>query len=278
LSLAAAAESPTGARAITKAALILKTLSTFGARGATLREISAAGGLPKATTHRILAALLNAHLIERPDGTRSYRLGPELFAFGTTIAEVFDFRGLARASLDRLAAETGDVVYLGIRSGFDGLCLDRVDGAHPPRELALAVMDRWPLGVGVFSLVLLAHLPDPEVREVIDYNRRRVETAEHFSWARMRGAIEDARREGYAFRTLLSRRRIAGVAVPVLDRRHLPLASLCTVGTADRLRDDHLRRVIAALKREADIIATLHETSRERGERREAWREVLEHA
>jgi DNA-binding IclR family transcriptional regulator len=275
---AAAADLPTGARAISKAALVLRTLSTFGPQGATLKEISAAGGLPKATTHRILGALLSAHLIERPDGTRSYRLGPEVFAFGATIAEVFDFRGLARASLERLARETGDVAYLGIRSGFDGLCLDRLDGANPPRELALDVMDRWPLGVGVFSLVLLAHLPAPEAREVIEYNQRRVENAAHFSWNRMRGVIDDVRRDGFAYRSLLSRRRIAGVAVPILDRRQLPVASLCVVGTADRLRDDHLRRVIAALKREAEEISALNESSRHRGSHREAWRDVLEHA
>ena len=272
------ADSPTGARAIAKAALILRTLSTFGPRGATLKEISAAGGLPKATTHRILAALLAAHLIERPDGTRNYRLGPELFAFGATIAEVFDFRGLARASLDRLAEETGDVIYLGIRSGFDGLCLDRVNGLQAPKELALDVMDRWPLGVGVFSLVLLAYLPDPEIREVIDYNHRRLSNEEHFSWSRIRGAIEEVRRDGYAFRSMLTHRQIAGVAVPVFDRKHLPIASLCVVGTGLRLRDEHLQDVTNALKREAGVIAAIYETSRHRSSHREAWRKVLDRA
>jgi DNA-binding IclR family transcriptional regulator len=272
------AESPSGARAIAKAALILRSLSTFGPHGATLKELCAAGGLPKATTHRILAALLAAHLIERPDGTRSYRLGPELFAFGATIAEVFDFRGLARASLDRLAAESGEVVYLGIRSGFDGLCIDRVSGTHAPPELALDVMDRWPLGVGVFSLVLLAYLPDREVREVIEYNHRRLSTEEHFSWDRMRGAIEQVRNDGYAFRTMLTQRRIAGVAVPVFDRRRLPIASLCAVGSAQRMGEAHLRQVIAGLQREAEIISSLNETGRHRATHREAWREILEHA
>lgn len=271
-------ESRTGARAIGKAALILRTLSTFGPQGATLKEISAAGGLPKATTHRILAALLSARLIERPDGTRNYRLGPELFAFGATIAEVFDFRGLARASLDRLAEETGDVIYLGIRSGFDGLCLDRVNGAQAPKELALDVMDRWPLGVGVFSMVLLAYLPDPEIRDVIEYNHRRLSTEEHFSWSRIRNAIEEVRRDGYAYRTMLSHRQIAGVAVPVFDRKHLPIASLCVVGTATRLKDEHLNDVISALKREAGVIASIYETSRHRSTHREAWREVLDRA
>jgi DNA-binding IclR family transcriptional regulator len=271
-------ESRTGARAIGKAALILRTLSTFGPQGATLKEISAAGGLPKATTHRILAALLSARLIERPDGTRNYRLGPELFAFGATIAEVFDFRGLARASLDRLAEETGDVVYLGIRSGFDGLCLDRVNGAQAPKELALDVMDRWPLGVGVFSLVLLAYLPDPEIRDVIEYNHRRLSSEEHFSWSRIRNAIEEVRRDGFAYRSTLSHRQIAGVAVPVFDRKHLPIASLCVVGTATRLKDEHLNDVVTALKREAGVIASIYETSRHRGTHREAWREVLDRA
>src|SRR5262245_44049405 len=104
---------PEGARAIAKAALVLRSLSTFGSGGAKLKDICDVTGLPKPTAHRILAALVAERLIERPAGSRDYRLGPELFAFGATIADIFDLKGLARESLDRLAKETGDTIYLG---------------------------------------------------------------------------------------------------------------------------------------------------------------------
>lgn len=261
-----------GARSIGRAALVLRTLSTFGPRGAALKEIAAASGLPKATVHRILAALLEARLIERLETTRDYRLGPELFAFGATMAEVADLRGLARPSLECLAAQTGGVIYLGIRSGFDGLCLDRADGADVPADLALDVMDRWPLGVGVFSLVLLSFLPDAEIREIVEYNRRRLNNAEHFSGERMLSMITEVRKQGFAFQSMRTHRNLTGIAVPILDRRKRPIASLCVVGAPRKIRAQ-LETAIDQLLREADGISALYQASRRRREQREGWRE-----
>jgi len=262
-----------GAQTIGKAALVLRSLSTFGSSGAALKDVCAVTALPKPTVHRILAALLAERLIERPAGTRDYRLGPELFAFGVTLAGIFDLKGLARESLERLAKETGDTIYLGMRCGFDGLCLDRVYGALAPGELILEVMDRWPLGIGSFSLAILSFLPDAEVADIVDYNRRRLRGEDLATFERIEKTILKTRRNGYAFRSMRSRRGLAGVAVPIIDGKLRPVASLCATAGAQRLvearRDGdrgalrparHVHRVAAAdeAHREATALCSGH--------------------
>lgn len=266
---------PEGAQAIARAALILRSLSTFGAGGAKLKDVSEVTGLPKPTAHRILAALVAERLIERPAGTREYRLGPELFAFGTTIADLFDLKGLARPSLERLARETGDTIYLGMRCGFDGLCLDRVYGASAPEHLILEVMDRWPLGIGSFSLAILAFLPDAETADIVDYNRRRLSGRDLATFERIDGAIQKTRRNGYAFRSLRSARALAGVAVPIIDAKLRPVASLCATAAAQHMTGEHLEGVVRALQREAAAIARQREVGRLRREQHETWRAAL---
>jgi DNA-binding IclR family transcriptional regulator len=264
-----------GAQTIAKAALVLRSLSTFGSTGAALKDVCAVTALPKPTAHRILAALLAERLIERPAGTRDYRLGPELFAFGVTTAGIFDLKGLARESLERLAKETGDTIYLGMRCGFDGLCLDRVYGASAPEELILEVMDRWPLGIGSFSLAILSFLPDAEVADIVEYNRRRLREGDLAIFERIEKTILKTRRNGYAFRSMRSRKGLAGVAVPIIDGKLRPVASLCATAGAQRMTGAHLESVVRRLQREASVIARKYEVGCLRREQHETWRAAL---
>lgn len=264
------------AGSISKAALLLRTLSSFGAVGAPLKAIAAASGLPKPSVHRMLAILAASRLIEKIEDSRDYRLGPDLFAFGATIAEVADLRGLSRPSLERIASQAGGVAYLGIRSGFDALCIDRADGAQVPPDLALDVMDRWPLGIGVFSLAMLAFMPAAEIGEVIEYNRRREGGAAYFSPGALVPALQAIRAQGFAFRTQVAHRDLAGVAVPVFDAKGRAVASLSVIDRSARLRPVRLRRVVALLRRESDEIQRLNGAARRSRGRGEAWRDWLD--
>jgi DNA-binding IclR family transcriptional regulator len=265
-----------GIGSIARTVLVLRTLSTFGSKGAALKTISAACALPKPSVHRMLAALLAARLIERVDNTREYRLGPELFAFGASIAEVADLRGLAKPSLQRLAGEAGGVAYLGIRSGFDALCIDRVDGNEAPSDLPLDVMDRWPLGVGVFSLVLLAFMPASEIREVIEYNRRRQGSSGYFDGDALLSSLAEVRASGFALRSLGAHRKLSGIAVPILDDKQRPVASLSLVGLPSCFGGQPLKRIVGLLQAEAGEIRNLYDTRRRARDGSETWRQWLD--
>jgi DNA-binding IclR family transcriptional regulator len=262
-----------GAQSIARAALLLRTLSTFGAQGAALMQISTLTQLPKATVHRILSAMLDEHLVERPWGTRNYRLGPEVYAFGMSVLNVFDIKTIAQPSFERLAQSTGETVYLGIRCGYDAVCLDKRQGHLPQNAEILQVNDRWPMGIGSFSLAILAHLPDDEIADIVAFNRLR--SLDDKSFSKVSISIQKTRKNGYALTKTRSSRGISGVAVPVFDRRRYPIGSLCAVSTLDRMTGSYLNGLVATLKQEAEILSAQYELARMNPTQSETWRTAI---
>lgn len=261
-----------GAQSIARAALLLRTLSTFGSAGSSLMQISFLTSLPKATVHRILAAMIDQRLVERPSGTRQYRLGPDIFAFGIGAHDSFALKGLARPSLERLASEAGVTVYLGVRSGYDMLCLDKVESVSDQQPLLLDVNDRWPLGIGSFSLAMLAFLTENEITEIIEFNQRRVSEEDTMTFTHILRSIQKTRRNGYAKRTMRSYRGISGVAAPVFDDRRYPIASLCAVSAASRMNGAYLTDLAQKLIREATLITKHYASGRLKQQQQEKWR------
>ncbi|MCH3857673.1 hypothetical protein LZB78_09810, partial [Campylobacter jejuni] len=70
----------------------------------------------------------------------------------------------------RLSGMLNDTIFLLVRSGFDAVCLDRIDGAFPVRSHTGDIGGRVPLGLGQGGLLLLANLPEAEREEVLRFN------------------------------------------------------------------------------------------------------------
>jgi DNA-binding IclR family transcriptional regulator len=251
----------TGILSVHKAALVLRILATYSPRGASLAEICESAGLPKATAHRILSSLVSERLVERPAGTRLYRLGPELFAFGISLTSIFDFRERASMSLKRISDETGQIALLGIRSGYDALCLDRHEGRDMPDNILIQLMDRWPLGVGVFSLAILAFTSGDEIDEILAFSERRIGNKAKFSATSVSQTLGNIRREGHVLLTFPKKPYLdlrTGIAVPIFDRNRRPIASLATITLAQWAQGGNRDKLIKVMMREAALISELH--------------------
>lgn len=265
-----------GAQAIVRAVSVLRIVAAHGAAGASLKEVSTASGLHKATAHRILCALLDEGFLEQDRTDRTFRLGMELYALGTSMGERFDLRHLAAPSIDRLSRSTRDTIYLGVRSGHDGLCIDMREGSYPLKTLRLHVYDRWPLGVGSFSMPLLAYLPDEEVDEIIESNAPRLARHDEYSPANLRRRIAETRKRGFAVDRILTYPGICGIGVPILDQEGRPIASLCTVAVIARMHESRQAEVAAEMWVESRKISELWRRAREVKPSRRARREHRE--
>lgn len=130
---------------------ILNYLGEVGEQGARASALAEAVGLTQPTAHRIIGALERHGLIEREQSTRRYRLGLSLFVLGAQAADGTGFRRLCHPALLRLAAETGDTVFLMARSGFNTVCFDRQEEGYMIDSLTGQVGGQIPLGVGPAS-------------------------------------------------------------------------------------------------------------------------------
>src|SRR4051812_26222239 len=123
-------------RALSRALSVLRLLSGSGAAGLRLSEIARRAEMDKATTYRILAALADEGMVSQRPARDGYVLGPELILLGWAAeSSSLDLRAFARPTLERIATETGDSVYLQVRSGRFCVCADRVLGGFPIKAL-----------------------------------------------------------------------------------------------------------------------------------------------
>ena len=150
---------PKGNRSIHRAIDLLRAIAKLQGQGSGLSRLAKEAQLPRSTVHRILAVLVQRGLIAIDPMSKTYHIGIELVTLGTT-AQQFTIKDRFRSALERISDVSEDTVYLFVRSGNDGLCIDRIVGKFPIHTLTLSVGGRRPLGVGAGCLALLAFLPE----------------------------------------------------------------------------------------------------------------------
>ena len=90
-------------------------------KGLRLKDLADAAGLPRPTTHRILAEPDGRGMVERDAGGKLYRLGLDLFVLAARAGNPMNLRELCRPALLRLTGSLGETIFLLVRSGFDAV-------------------------------------------------------------------------------------------------------------------------------------------------------------
>jgi DNA-binding IclR family transcriptional regulator len=126
----------------------------------TLGELVSVTGLPKATAHR-LAAALEVHGLLRRDPEGRYLLGVRLIGLGQAAVDDWPLADVARPALEALRAATGESVQLYRRDGDDRVCVVSLESPHELRTI-VPQGSRLPLGRGSAGRIL-AGGPDAAV-------------------------------------------------------------------------------------------------------------------
>jgi DNA-binding IclR family transcriptional regulator len=237
-------------KTIDRAARVLWVLARGSSDGLPLGSIGRLGGFAKGTTHRLLAALVEAGFVFQDPATRRYRLGAGLSLLAR-IAQQQDVGAAAAPCLERLAEATSDTVYASVREGPTAVCIGREIGSFPIRTLSLEIGVRRPLGVGSGSLALLAFLPDAEIEAILKHNEMRYREFDGYDMAYVREAVDRSRRDGFAY---VEGRIIAGMnalGVPVYDSAGTIVAALSLAAITDRVSGDRVADLVKLLRTEA---------------------------
>jgi DNA-binding IclR family transcriptional regulator len=249
-------EQATGTQLLDRAVAILKHLGGEGERGSKLSAIAEALDLKTSTAHRIIAALERHGLIEREQATKSYRLGLALFALGATAADGTGLRKLCRPALLRLAAETGDTVFLMARSGFNTVCVDRQEGAYMLDSLTGHVGGQIPMGVGPASQAILAFLPMDEAEIIIRTNAPLYLKFNGLTADMVLARLPEIRERRYALDHGQLVAGISALAVPILPQGRDAIASIAINMTSARLDDARRQSLVDLLNGEIKRIET----------------------
>ena len=197
-----------------------------------------ATGLPRGTTHRLIASLERHGFLSRYPGF-GYRLGPRLLRLAHEAMRELPLRDVAHPSLERLARVTGETAQLYVRSGDERVCIDAVESRSELRTI-VPVGASLPLHAGSAAKVFLAFAPDPgrHVRKAADPVRfgRDVELVRTRGWA----SSVDERQQG-----------VGSVSAPNLGDRDGLLGVVSISGPSSRMSRTNAKRYVPAVQEAA---------------------------
>ncbi|MEW9613579.1 IclR family transcriptional regulator [Shinella sp. S4-D37] len=240
---------------LVKAIHILKGLAEAGEGGMRLIDLARVLDLSQPSTHRLLKTLIAEDLVEQLPDRKAYALSLEFFAMAAQARQRDGILSLARPSLLRLSATFNDTVFLLVRSNFDAVCLDRVEGPFPIRSFTGDIGGKVPLGIGQGSLAILSFLPEEEREAIIRFNMPRILDKSAVDEVDLRILIEEVRRTGCATFNFNMIDGMAGIGVPILDRNGEAVAAFSIGTLASRLTEKRLATVTELLRKEASIIS-----------------------
>jgi len=223
-----------GTQAIGRAAALLRELANEPRKGHGLAELADRLGLERPTVYRILRRLVDEGLVRQDPASRGYFLGELIYELGLLADAGQATREMCRPSLNRLASESSDTIFLIASRGMDCVCLDRAEGSYPVKALLLEPGQRRPTGIGAGSIALLAALPAEVARKTLQGNTRRLEEAGE-SIADLEDIVATAARTGYALKRPPDMPEILSLAMTVVDAAGAPLIALSISGLAHRI-------------------------------------------
>ncbi|WP_084651341.1 IclR family transcriptional regulator [Ottowia thiooxydans] len=238
--------------------VLLKLLATGGARGCPLSELSEKSGMPHPSAHRILKQLIAERLVEHNRETHRYKLGPLAFELGIAGSTMHDIRDLCEPTMQAMALETEDTVYLVVRSGFEAVCMHRWEGSFPIRTLVLEVGSRRPLGVGAGGLAVLAAIEEDEREEIIRRVAPSLPAFGKLTPAALAEACDTTRAHGVAIIQNRVSLGVTAVGAAFRDSMGLAIGAVSVAALSQRMGQARLRKISELVLRGArDIEASI---------------------
>lgn len=150
-----------GIEVLNRAVDLLNAFTSGPGSTLSLAEIARRTGLPKATLHRLLAALDVLGLVEKT--AAGYQLGIRLFELGEHVPRKQKLREAALPFLQDLFEASHDTVHLAVLDGTDAVYLERIRG-HRPINVASRVGGRLPAYCTGVGKALLAFNPEAAMK------------------------------------------------------------------------------------------------------------------
>jgi IclR family KDG regulon transcriptional repressor len=248
--------SPVAAPMVERAFRLLDLLGE-AEEGLTLSDLARMLGMSKSSVHGLLKTLESISAVEQSEDRR-YVLGPRIFDLAQASGQRPDLRRLALPAMRRLAASTGQTVFLG-RVEQERIrileCLED-ESERPSLRISARRGVRIPMLAGATARVVLASWSAAKREEFL-----RANPLPHFTEhsmtdpAQFLAAVEEAGRTGIGEDHEEYLTGVNAVAVPIWATGDALAALLWVVGFTSSFGDEAMRRAGQLLRSEAEAIS-----------------------
>lgn len=216
-------------------------LDVLGGGEMALVDIARAAGFDKATTRRLLVALIDSALVEQDGETRLYRLGFGIARLALMREAHFPFLRTGAPVVKRLAATTGETVHLSEHSKRGLVSVHVVESAKANR-IFVPLGEQLPLHATASGIAFLA-FAEPGVRAAAMAGGFKAYTPHTIvDPGSLASHVEDARRRGYSIGTQGFEEGVASVAAPILNTAGLSIGAIALAAPGSRITHGDLDR------------------------------------
>jgi len=238
-------------KSLAKVLLILECFSRHD-RGLGLAEIAQRTGLPKATTHRLLASLKAIGFIEQHHDGERYRLGMKLFELGSTVLANMELPREAQPFVDRLAAMTGATVHLCVFDGDQAVFVDRRHADAVTRN-TLTLLEGAPVHCTAVGKAILAFQPERTIRRIVAQGLTSFTVATITRGETLKAELARIRERGYAVDEGEHQPGLRCIGAPIRNGSGQVIAAISASGPASLIapaEDDRHSRLVTGIAAE----------------------------
>ena len=241
-------------KSVDRALHILELLKN-NPRGLGVTEISKALDVAKSTAHRLLMSLEGHGYVQKHGKDANYRLGLKFIEMNQVVVENLNVVEIARPFLERLSAETGEIVHLVMLDGYEIVYIDKVDN-HSTIRIYSQIGRRAQLHCTGVGKAILAHFDEKSISRFIEKNDFRSYTKNTIvDGQALLSELEKIRLDGISYDNEEHEPGIRCVAAPIKDHRNHVQYAISVTGPLTRMTKEKLEACIPKLKETAEIIS-----------------------
>ena len=218
-------------------------------------EIARRTGLTKPTTHRLLVILTRNKLIEKNINNKKYKIGPELYIWGSQYLSNTDVFKAAQPVVKQINVITEEAVSIGILDSANMIIIMKEEALHGLRY-AHPVGTSIPAHASATGKALLSELTEKEIDELLPYNNLRKITSRTISnKATLKKELENIRKTGISIDIEGTSLGVVGIASVIRESNGKAVAAISIPTPLARLNPPKIEKIGRLAKLGASLIS-----------------------
>ncbi len=244
-------------KSLIKALSVMDLIFAAKGRDLSIAEISKEMNLPKGTSHRILASLVQFDYARQDPVTRKYGLGPRFLDIGSSSNKRKMLRAFIAPTLRQLRSKCMETVSVAILVNDEIEYIERYESEMILR-VDIHVGTRFPAHCSSTGKVLLCALPEEELDSRFKHrkNLRKCTDKSIGSMLELKEALAKVRREGIARDYEECLVGVHCIASPVIGRGDEMLAAVSISGPRERMSAEKMDELEPLLREATEVLST----------------------
>ena len=201
-----------------------------------LSELARTAGFDKASTRRLLLALIKHDYIEQNPVTRAYRLGAGVLRLARVRETSTPLEAITTPLLQELVAFTGETAHFTLRSGGTISTVGLVETTKSNR-IHFVLGEEGSLYATASGIVCLAYSDESVISEILKTGLRAYTDQTITDERRFRNMLKTVAKQGYHINQEMFEEGVCSIAAPVFNAQREALGAIAVAAPSSRFGD-----------------------------------------